>query len=90
MVFKLENKVTKKKYEFDVEDIGDSTLYYHFNMSLEDNVDDGEYAYWLYDEKARLVAQGVAQIGDYVAPSGETTTYQPASGTTYIQYQGSI
>lgn len=89
MVFRIENNVTKRRYEFNVEDIGDSTLYYHFNMSLENNVDDGEYTYWLYDSNARLVAQGVAQVGDYVAPSG-STTYKPSSGTTYIQYQGSL
>ena len=89
MVFRLENNVTKKIYEFNVEDIGDSTLYYHFNMSLAETVDEGEYNYWLYEDE-KLVAQGVAQIGDYIPPTGSTTTYKPSSGTTYIQYQGAI
>lgn len=87
MVFEIENKVTKKKYAFNVDDIGDSTLYYHFNMAFDEKVDEGEYSYLLYDDDSVLVAQGVAQVGNYVAPSG--TTYKP-SGTTFIQYQGSI
>ena len=90
MVFELEHKVTKKRYSFTVEDIGDSRLYYHFNMAFANIVDDGDYEYWLYDEENNMLAQGVCQVGDYVPPTGSTTTYKPASGTTYIQYQGSI
>lgn len=89
MIFRLENNVTKKKYEFTVEDIGDSTLYYHFNMSLVETVDDGEYNYWLYDdEETNLLAQGICQIGNYQVPSGSTTTYNNNPKTEYIQYNG--
>ena len=90
MIFRLENNVTKKRYEFNVEDIGDSQLFYHFNMSLSDTLDDGEFTYWLYDDEATLLATGLAQVGDYTVPSGSTATYHQTSGTTYIQYQGSI
>lgn len=91
MIFRLENNVTKKKYEFAVEDIGNSTLYYHFNMSLTEKVDDGEYNYWLYDdEETNLLAQGICQIGDYVPPTGSTTVYTKENKDTYIQYNGNI
>ena len=89
MIFRLENNVTKKRYEFNVSDIGDSTLYYHFKMSLAETVDDGQYTYWLYKDD-ELVAQGVCQVGDYIPPTGSTTVYTKENKDTYIQYQGAL
>ena len=85
MIFTIKNNVTKKEYEFQVEDIGDSMLFYHFNITLEAGVDDGEYGYILYDTDNAIVARGLLQIGDYV-PS--TTAYTKDNKDVYIQYNG--
>lgn len=83
MTLKLVNNVSKKEYEFNVTDVGDSNMYYHFeNFTLEDEMDDGEYNYFLFDNDDNLVAQGLVQIGNYVP---EHTVYDN-NKTTYKQY----
>lgn len=86
MKLAIKNNVTKKEYEFQVDDIGDSTLFYHFNITLEAGVDDGEYGYILYDDED-VVATGLLQVGDYT-PS--TTAYTNDNKDVYIQYNGAI
>lgn len=84
MTLKLVNNVSKKEYEFNVTDVGDSKMYYHFeNFTLEDGMDDGEYNYFLFDNDDNLVAQGLVQIGNYVPQN--TITYEN-NKTTYKQY----
>ena len=83
MVLKLTNNVSKKTYEYTVIDLEDSTLYYHFdNFVLEDNMDDGEYNYELFDENEKMVAQGLLQIGLYTS---ENKVYSE-NVKTYKQY----
>ena len=78
MTLKLTNNVTKKEYEFNVEDKNDSRLYYSFEVELEDEMDAGEYDYQLYDDD-EIVAHGLCQIGFYtnnnVIYTGNTHTY---------------
>lgn len=89
MKLTFKNNVTKKEYEFQVEDVGDSFIFYHFNnFVLEDAMDDGEYDYTLtdiVDEETVVLATGIVQIGNYVAP---TTAYTNNNTTNYIQYNG--
>lgn len=83
MTLKLTNNVTKKEYEFNVEDKNDSRLYYSFEVELEDGMDDGEYDYQLYDDD-EIVAHGICQIGDYVP---QHTIYDN-NNQGYTQYNG--
>lgn len=86
MVLKLTNNVSKKTYEYTVIDLEDSTLYYHFdNFVLEDNMEEGEYDYFLYDSEDELVAQGLVQIGTY---ESDHNVYSKEPKQTYKQYQG--
>lgn len=85
MTLKLVNNVSKKEYEFQVTDLEDSRMYYHFeNFVLLNEMYDGEYNYFLYDNNNKLVAQGILQIGDYVP---EHTTYDNKD-VKYKQYNG--
>ena len=83
MVLKLTNNVSKKTYEYAVNDLNDSKLYYHFdNFVLEDNMDDGEYGYELFDDDEKMVAKGLLQIGLYTS---ENKVYSE-NVKTYKQY----
>lgn len=85
MTLKFKNNVSKKEYEFSVDDINDSIMYYHFeNVELPSGLSDGEYSYELYDNYNQLVAQGLAQIGSYVPEN--TKTYE--KNNSYKQYNG--
>ena len=64
MVFSLQNNVTKKEYSYKVYDVNDSTLFYHFTLTLGEDMDEGEYTYKLFNDNL-LLAQGLLQIGDY-------------------------
>lgn len=86
MVLKLTNNVSKKTYEYSVNDLDDSILYYHFdNFVLEDNMDDGEYDYELFDDDEKMVAQGLLQVGNY---ESDHKVYSKETKQTYKQYQG--
>jgi hypothetical protein len=73
MVFLLQNNVTKREYSYTVYDVNDSALFWHFTLTLGENMDDGEYTYRLMNENAEL-AKGVLQIGDYQNNSKKYTT----------------
>lgn len=90
MKFTITNNVTKKSITKTVEDIGDSVLYYHFNYTLDELQDEGEWSYFLYDSEDNILAQGLLQIGNYQVPSGSTTTYTKENKDEYIQYNGNI
>ena len=64
MIFLLQNNVTKREYSYTVYDVNDSALFWHFTLTLGENMDDGEYTYRLMNENVEL-AKGVLQIGDY-------------------------
>lgn len=64
MVFLLQNNVTKREYSYKVYDVNDSTLFYHFTLTLGEDMDEGEYTYKLMNDNL-LLAQGLLQIGDY-------------------------
>ena len=75
------NSVTKKEYNFTVEDKNLSRILYCFDITLPKDIDEGTYNYFLYDETT-LIAQGIAQIGDY---KNNPVTY--TTNGTYIQYE---
>lgn len=73
MTFYLQNNVTKREYSYWVNDVNDSTLFWHFTLTLGENMDDGEYTYRLMNENVEL-AKGILQIGDYQNNSKKYTT----------------
>ncbi len=84
MTLKLRNNLTKIEYSFEnLEDVNISRLYYVFDITLFENMDDGEYAYQLFDDE-NVVATGIIQVGDFVPANNQTYTAQTTSG--YIQY----
>ena len=74
MTFYLKNNVTKREYSYRVTDVNDSTLSWHFPLTLEEGMDDGEYTYKLINELEGVLAQGLLQIGDYQNNSKKYTT----------------
>lgn len=88
MTLKLQNNVTKRVYTFEnLEDLLKTRLFYTFDITFPEGMDDGEYAYTLYDEQNIVKATGLLQVGDYV-PNNNTYTAQTQNG--YIQYNGTI
>ena len=69
----LQNNVTKREYSYRVYDVNDSTLFWHFTLTLGENMDDGEYTYRLMSDDVEM-AKGVLQIGDYQNNSKKYTT----------------
>lgn len=88
MVLKLRNNLTKIEYTFDnLDDKLTSRLFYTFDITLPADMDDGEYAYTLYDENEVVKATGLLQVGDF-KPKNNTYTAETHNG--YIQYNGTI
>ena len=84
MTLKLQNNLTKKVHTFNnLEDKLASRMFYTFDITLPEDVDDGEYTYSLLDENGNVKASGLAQIGDY-AP--QNNTYAPQTQNGYVQY----
>ena len=81
MLLKLYNTLTKKSYEFIVNDTGNSNINYKINLKLESGMSEGEYSYKLYDNN-KLVSRGLCMIGDF---KPQTTTYTKTEDN-YIQY----
>ena len=88
MTLKLRNNLTKIEYTFEnlVDELV-SRLFYTFDITLPAGMDDGEYAYTLYDERNVVKATGLLQVGDY-KPQNNTYTAQTQNG--YVQYNGTI
>lgn len=84
MTLKLINNFNKKEYLFEAFDIKDSKNFYHFSIRLKDNMAEGEYTYYLYDEDDRLLASSLLQIGDYKPSNNVYTT----ENNGYKIYQG--
>lgn len=81
MILKLYNNLTKKSYEFIVNDIGNSNINFKLNLRLNGNESEGEYSYKLYDNN-KLVSRGLCIIGDF---KPEITSYTKTEDG-YIQY----
>ena len=81
MLLKLYNTLTKKSYEFILNNTGNSNINYKINLKLESDMPEGEYSYKLYDNN-KLVSRGLCMIGDF---KPETTTYNKTEDN-YIQY----
>lgn len=73
MTFWLQNNVTKREYSYRVYDVNDSTLFWHFTLTLGEEMDEGEYTYRLMNDNVEL-AKGLLQIGDYQNNSKKYTT----------------
>lgn len=89
MRLELVNNLTKNVYSFpNLEDKMVSRLFYAFDITLQEGMDDGEYSYTLYDDEYVAKATGLIQIGNYV-PNNNTYTATTNNGG-YVQYNGSI
>lgn len=60
----LTNNLTKVEVNLEVNDLGSTANFYHFEIALPTGLLDGEYSYRLYDN-SKLVANGLIQIGEY-------------------------
>lgn len=63
-----------------------SRLFYTFDITLPQNMADGEYTYTLYDEQDVVKATGLLQVGEYTP---EKTTYNNDAikeQNGYVQY----
>lgn len=69
----LQNNVTKREYTYRVYDVNDSTLFWHFTLTLGEEMDEGEYTYKLMNDDL-VLAIGLLQIGDYQNNSKKYTT----------------
>lgn len=61
----LKNGITKRNFEYSVEDLNESSIFYVFNINIPEEMDDGEYTYVLKDDGNKIVATGLMRIGDY-------------------------
>lgn len=74
----LNNNLTKQKLTYNVTDFHSSNIFFHFELMLQDNLEEvrvedileGEYKYNLFDGDKK-VAEGLLQIGDYVKENKE-------------------
>lgn len=80
MKLKLRNTTSHKEYLFDVEDLGDSQIYYHFQMTFDD-IPTGEYEYTLIDGDTEA-SYGLMQVETY----NHTTTKYKSAPVVYKQY----
>lgn len=79
----IKNNITHKEFEYSVEDLNESSIYYTFNLNIPDSLDDGEYSYILKDDGDKIVATGLMRVGDYKT---ENTQYNNNKDNKYIQY----
>lgn len=85
MTLHLLNNLTKNEYNFTgLTDNLESRLFYSFDISLPQGIDDGEYSYTLADEDNVVVASGLLQVGDYKPQTNQYTS----STTEYKVYNG--
>ena len=65
-IMKLENRMTHKQYEFEVNNVTFSASRYEFVIDFS-ALDDGQYFYHVLDADGLLLSSGVAQKGDFSA-----------------------
>ena len=78
----LKNGITHKEFEYNVEDLNESSIYYTFNLNISDEMDDGEYEYTLKDNEDKIVATGLIRVGDFKQENKEYNN----KDKKYIQY----
>ena len=61
----LKNGITHKNFEYSVEDLNESSIYYTFNLNIPESFDDGEYEYTLKDDGEKILATGLIRVGDF-------------------------
>lgn len=59
----LKNNISQESYTYNLEEVGDSALYYHF-QDLEIDIPDGEYTYTLYGESEEILGEGLCRVGN--------------------------
>ena len=83
MQFIIKNGITHKEFEYSVEDLNESSIYYVFNINIQDSLDDGEYEYTLKDDVDKILATGLIRVGDF---KQENKEYNNNKDKKYIQY----
>ena len=78
---KLENRMTHKVYEFEVENVTFSASRYEFVIDFSE-LEDGQYFYRVLDAEGLLLSSGVAQKGNFDASVKEYNHEK-----TYVQYE---
>ena len=86
MKLEIIHSLSKNTANFTVDDLKDSALFYHFDISLVEGIEDGEYTYYLKDGN-ELLATGLLQIGDYKRDENVNTKYNE-NNNGYIVYDG--
>ena len=79
----IKNGITHKEFEYSVEDLNESSIYYTFNINIPDSFDDGEYNYTLKDDVDKILATGLIRVGDF---KQENKEYNNNKDKKYIQY----
>ena len=79
----LKNGITHKQFEYNVEDLNESSIFYTFNINIPEEMDDGEYDYTLKDDLNKILATGLIRVGDF---KQENTQYNNNKDKKYIQY----
>lgn len=77
---KLENRMTHKQYEFEVNNVTFSASRYEFVIDFS-SLEDGQYFYRVLDADSLLLASGVAQKGNF-----DATVKEYNHEKTYMQY----
>ena len=83
MKFIIKNNITHRNFEYSVEDLNESSIYYVFNINIPDSLDDGEYTYVLKDDLNKTLATGLIRVGDF---KQENKEYTNNKDNKYIQY----
>ena len=86
MKLEIIHSLSKNTVNFTVDDLKDSALFYHFDITLIDGMEDGEYTYYL-KEGDEVLATGLLQIGDYKRDENVNTKYND-NNNGYIVYDG--
>lgn len=84
MSIKLINNLTKAVIFLEnlTENANSTDLFYCFDIQLPEGVDDGEYAFILYDD-GYAVANGLCQIGEFL---GNRKSYNNDTDKPFIVY----
>ena len=83
MQFIIKNGITHKNFDYSVEDLNESSIYYVFNINIPEEMDDGEYTYVLKDDVDKILATGLMRVGDF---KQENKEYNNNKDNKYIQY----
>lgn len=82
MKFIIKNNITHKEFEYNVDDLNESLIYYTFNINIPESYDDGEYEYTLKDDLNKTLATGLIRVGDFK----QNNTQYNNKDNKYVQY----